>query len=471
MTRYHDRWIVGGLLVGAMLTLACWAQPPSEDPKQLQTNIQEMQKRLDAIRKAEEDADTRTRRIGKSKGAHREDLDNVMVVRIYDISDLFTPAPAYRGEELDPWTGKRTLAFPAPETGSQGSPLGGMGGMGGMGGGFFSILDPDSLARGEILAQHRGDDAGALGSARTSLSSLIEAITDIIEPDSWEENGGPGRISAIGATILISAKDEVHDQVDELLDVFRRRWGSQRTVTTEVWWLWLTPDELGKLVADPTAPQSPVADDVWTSMWNVKAKQDPAPRQAKMTGFNGQTIFTSAGEVHTVAKDWKPVVIGKKRTDVNEIEPNDEEPLSAFTKGDLRIGLVPNPAALNEGIGLQVTPLTSISGKYATLDLHSRVIEAVAEPEKKEEAQMPFRRESVRVHRLSTTVRIPVGSVVLVGGSTFQGSPKADEPSLYLFTRLSMQELRDERMISGNPMAKPNPAVSPPQGEKKEKPE
>lgn len=301
MTRFHDRWIVGGLLVGLALTLACWAQTP-DDAKQLQSNIQEMQKRLDAIRKAEEDADTRTRRIGKSKAPHREDSGSEMVVRIYDISDLFTPSPAYRGEELDPWTGKRTLAFPAPEMGSQSSPLGGMGGgmdggMGGMGGGggFFSIPDSDSRS-GDILAQSRADDTGALGSARTTLGSLIDTIQEIIQPDSWEESGGPGRISAIGATILISAKDEVHDQVDELLEVFRRRWGSQRTVTTEVWWLWLTPDELGKLVADPTAPQSPVADEAWTATWKAKVKQEPAPRQAKITGFNGQTVFTSAGE-------------------------------------------------------------------------------------------------------------------------------------------------------------------------------
>src|SRR5262249_32906069 len=103
-TRFHDRWIVGGLLVAVTLTLACWGQTPDDEAKVLEAKIQEDQKRLEEIRKIKEDSNTSTKRIGKAKAPTRDDSANELVVRMYDVSDLFSPAPTYRGEEFDPWT-------------------------------------------------------------------------------------------------------------------------------------------------------------------------------------------------------------------------------------------------------------------------------------------------------------------------------------------------------------------------------
>ena len=53
-------------------------------------------------------------------------------------------------------------------------------------------------------------------------------------------------------------------------------------------------------------------------------------------------------------------------------------------------------------------------------------------------------RPLVVVQRLSSTLRVPIDQPMLVGGMTFESDPKPGEPSLYLFVKASVQELRDD---------------------------
>ncbi|MGY8768201.1 MAG: type II secretion system protein GspD [Pirellulales bacterium] len=82
-------------------------------------------------------------------------------------------------------------------------PGGGMGGAGGFGGG----VEPD-------------------------FDSLIELITTTIEPESWEELGGPGAISPFetNLSLVISQTQEVHDKITDLLEQLRRLQDLQVTI-------------------------------------------------------------------------------------------------------------------------------------------------------------------------------------------------------------------------------------------------
>ena len=86
----------------------------------------------------------------------------VMVVRIYDLSDLFAMAPPYPATVSDDLGQEVRPLFPTLSEGPfTGGAMGGMGGFGGMGGGgFYSLAEqPGKLPdpSGRVLSQlHAG---------------------------------------------------------------------------------------------------------------------------------------------------------------------------------------------------------------------------------------------------------------------------------------------------------------------------
>jgi hypothetical protein len=127
---------------------------------------------------------------------------------------------------------------------------GGMGGMamgGGMGGGFFggagggvganvglsaggdesAGIDPamDGAVRGDNASPPEASDSspGAI-QFRPDFDSLIDQITSIVAPTTWDEVGGPGHQCGFSPTLdlVLTNTDDVHQQVDDLLDKLRR---------------------------------------------------------------------------------------------------------------------------------------------------------------------------------------------------------------------------------------------------------
>ena len=56
------------------------------------------------------------------------------------------------------------------------------------------------------------------------FDSLIELITTTIQPQSWDEVGGPGSIAFFAPTLdfVLTATEEVHEQIDALFDRLRK---------------------------------------------------------------------------------------------------------------------------------------------------------------------------------------------------------------------------------------------------------
>ena len=110
-----------------------------------------------------------------------------------------------------------------------------------------------------------------------------------------------------------------------------------------------------------------------------------------------------------------------------------------------------SPSMIQEGAALQVTPISNRSGKFVTIDVHSRVtlLQAIEHKRPRGKADIEavvvaIDRPQVLTQRLSTTLRVPVGKAMLVGGMTFEGQPTAQDPNLYLFVTVAIQELRDD---------------------------
>src|SRR4029078_6829366 len=77
-----------------------------------------------------------------------------------------------------------------------------------------------------------GGPGGMGGGGIADFDSLIELITTTIDPDSWDDVGGPGSIAefATNLSLVISQTQEVHDKIDRLLAQLREIQDEQVTI-------------------------------------------------------------------------------------------------------------------------------------------------------------------------------------------------------------------------------------------------
>ncbi len=450
------------------------AQTRSDEVQRLRDEMQSLQEKLGALERGDVSSVTRERTTQLGRSRMREE-EPELVVRIYDLSDLLAPISAYPAlinSDLEATevpifpTAERTISAPS-----------GMSGAGGMGGGMMSVPSAAHNSAGnaphsagsDVLFQKGGSaqpsrtqrTKGApsgTDSVRIDLDGLIDAITSTIEPTTWDDVGGPGSIAALGNSLIISTTPKTHDQITVLLDSFRKRWGTLRTVSVQADWLWLTDSQLSELLeADAKAkPNEPrafglVDDAAWQAQMKERSKADDSQRagyQAAVTCYNGQTVHTVSGRQQRFITGMIPVVGGGDESSV---------------------GYQPMVATLQEGAALQVTPMTTTGGRFIVLDVHSRVL-LVHDNEARQPAnpnwtaaQWPTHGVVAAVDRpvvtnsnFETTLRVPVDRRMLVGGMTFSPRPKHDELGLYLFVKLQVQELRDDLAPA---KAEPKPTV------------
>ena len=185
-------------------------------------------------------------------------------------------------------------------------------------------------------------------------------------------------------------------------------------------------------------------DAAWGKLLDGPAQNGHGHRayNAAITCYNGQTVHTESGGQSLAVTDMTPFVQGGPEG-----------------KAQQTVVYRPTMTFVQEGAALQITPLATKSAQHVVLDVHSRVarLEKPAARQRRvdaegrgarvvkpEEIVDAIDRPKITTHRLSTTLRIPVNRIVLVGGMTFQSEPAAGEPNLYLFARASVQELRDD---------------------------
>lgn len=73
---------------------------------------------------------------------------------------------------------------------------------------------------------------GAGGGVQADFDTLMNLVQETISPDSWEEAGGPGRISPfpLNLSLIVSQTQEVHQQLADLLAQLRRLQDLQVTI-------------------------------------------------------------------------------------------------------------------------------------------------------------------------------------------------------------------------------------------------
>jgi hypothetical protein len=347
-----------------------------------------------------------------------------LVLRVYQVVDLLAPTPnyPYRGSELP-----TTDASPGYRPGGGGGMGGGFGGGGfgggGKGGGFFQVPPERQLLAqaGESGTSEAGFAGGGVGigggqqhgAAMLSfgMDDLIEAITGAVSPDTWEEMGGAGTIHPLGSMLLVSQTEEVHRTIESLLDEIRTQGGAVRTVSVTARWLALEEDQRLQLAGDGENSRGMVLDREALK----KLPADATRYQGQITCYSGQTVHIVSGTRHLAVTSAIPVVGGPG---------SGYQPVVAFP---------------NAGVLLQVTPLLLPGGQAASLDVQSSVT-AWQPPESLTvatgEPGLSIDRVRLAAHQLATTVRIPVGKPVLVGGLTTLDADAPQKP-LYLVIELT----------------------------------
>ncbi len=123
-----------------------------------------------------------------------EDAGSQLVTRVYDCRDLMKlPSPVRRVKKMSP----------APQQSPIGTPE----------------LPPRVPERKEV-----GPDGGY------EIADLIDTITTTVMPDSWDEVGGPGSAADFKGLLTVSQTQEVHEQIESLLNMLHKAGGLEEKV-------------------------------------------------------------------------------------------------------------------------------------------------------------------------------------------------------------------------------------------------
>jgi hypothetical protein len=244
-------------------------------------------------------------------------------------------------------------------------------------------------------------------SASDLAGSLVSLIQDTVATDTWRDNGGTiGNIRQLNGILIVTQTSENHRLIADLLQQLRQNHG--RMVVVQAFWVLADPDS--PLLAPAQPDYMKLVDEKLLDAKHLYC-------QARTTCFSGQTVHVTSGRKRTIVTDVTPIV------------------------GSDSVGLDPTVGTAPTGVSLQVMALLEPEGpeSRAVLDLQSTVSESTVEGKVDLPTTKPtLVNESIdRVNEMSqelrTTVRLPLGRKVLVGGMTLEPASKEDPArQLYL---------------------------------------
>ena len=333
----------------------------------------------------------------------------------------------------------------------------------GMGGGMSS---------GPFGPRNRPSPRGPRDSSQASnlsidMEDLIDTITSTVKPTTWDNVGGPGSISAMGGMLVISQTQEIHQEIETFLENFRASNPGLKVVSIRATWLLLNLKQVNQLATSNGKGGI-----------DRKALEELAGKAKGYIGaiscLNGQTVHIVSGRSHSAVVGAIPVVgdagwdakgVGfeplrtvRNSRDSEQWTVNAQVTESAGSNSR-GVGYQPIMNSPLSGAVLQITPQLIPNTQSVLLDLSSSVTRPEISPEpihflgsdtlngnKNGEEKSPARggqsgmnldRVNTVVGQLATTLIVPLGEPMLVGGLSRE--PLAEEqeaastPQLYLF--------------------------------------
>lgn len=313
-------------------------------------------------------------------------------------------------------------------------------GFGGGGGGMFSVED-DLAAHPQWLAQFGGGGGGMGGMPAPANASgnsvlmdqLIDVIVSTVDRSSWSESArqGEAEIQPFGNSLVIWQSRNAHSQIEGLLNSLAKNQADQKTLTIDARWLLLTSDELDELM---TGKESPTTVD---RELLAKFTRRGTSLRGITNCFSGQLVYLISGTRRNNVSSWIPVVgsienpyqrehLVANRGEVRIQFAQNQVSGRAATERDSGVGYQPVITTNNSGALLEIRP-TKVRGiEEAVVDLKSTI--TVEGPQEREGSELVKRVGSptppyvdlvaMDTQELTTTLRMPLGKPVLVGGMT-----------------------------------------------------
>jgi len=266
---------------------------------------------------------------------------------------------------------------------------------------------------------------------------LIDAIQSTVAADTWAESGGEGAVRPVGNALVIWQTQSAHDQIAQLLGQLRDVVDERKTITIDARWLLLHSDDLNRLQPDGSDGVAKL-----DRTWLDRLTRRPTTIRGLTNCFSGQLVYIVSGTRRNFVSGYIPVV--------GSVEaPNDDVRFAAL-RGGARVSLVSDDSTTGRGqeagVGyqpiveqpnfgalLEIRPTLARDGDTAIVDLRSTVTvpagsEVVAGRSGATPAPPVVDRISIDMQELATTLRMPIGEPVLVGGLTYVppslGSPE-----------------------------------------------
>ncbi|HVU88390.1 MAG TPA: hypothetical protein VHD36_13805 [Pirellulales bacterium] len=179
----------------------------------------------------------------------------------YNVGDLVIPIPNFVPDNNIGMTGALNSAQANARQGMLGGPYSSdapLSVASASGSPSNAFMDPRILAQmsgtpGPLagISQSMGAGPGGLsGGAQPDFDSLIDLIVQTIQPESWDANGGPGSVTRFpnNLSLVISQKQDVHEEIADLLAQLRRLQDLQ--VTIEVRFITLNDEFFERIGVD-----------------------------------------------------------------------------------------------------------------------------------------------------------------------------------------------------------------------------
>ena len=280
----------------------------------------------------------------------------------------------------------------------------------------FMIAVPNFKGLPTTLPGQNGQSGGdAPGQPIAENNTAVERaddvrtlIVELVESDSWKENGGSiGSICELAGNLIITTTPKNHERIKQLLS----QWAADNSRVVRVRAIWVVAREaevagmLKKVEAVPTTQKSPAS-----PLMEVEASD-----LEKLPG--------ARCEAQTLAMEGKRARVSSAY----------ERP---FVRGDA--GGAEQPATYDTRVWLDVLTALSTDGQYATVILHPQAAEfhAATQPAK----DSPGNANNISSQDFQTFVRLPVGKTILMGSSTLRAGPhQADALQLFLFVQVTSQ--------------------------------
>ncbi|MFZ1934150.1 MAG: hypothetical protein WCB27_16275 [Thermoguttaceae bacterium] len=365
------------------------------------------------------------------------DQEPPLVLKVYDVSDvqLAVAGPSRGIDDMD-GTGSAYGESIFPQPGSLPGP---------------APYNPRALTNGSNME---------LPDARDPIEQLRDAINALILGPDSVDNNGRSDIHVLGEVLAVSATEKNHRQIAAFLDALRQHAATRKVVAVEVHWLWLTEEQLKSLVpsnagGDRATVCLNVDETTWHRLAKERAKEDSELRpgyHAAVTCMNGQTVLASGGSQKRFISTMIPVVGDAVPSVASPANPPSTSPQQSSPS----TGYQPVITTIQEGAAVQLKPI--VCGDHVLLDIRARAIEVQKSDNSAPAARQPsdsrmvadrqagavrelavaVERPVVLNYRVDTTLRVPFGHRVLVGGITRSAEPDNGEPNLYVFVEVSI---------------------------------